>query len=100
MEMESYESLAELKDPQDYIDGGNNIPDDINEKKLNDPRVQAMIERSGHNSSSSFVVSLDYYDHPKEAIGANSNIYKLFKPSNFRDVQNPVSKHNKHGHDI
>ena len=43
-EIETYESIEELKYPQEYDDGGINIPDDLNEEKLNDPRVQAMFK--------------------------------------------------------
>ena len=33
-------------------------------------------------------ISQDYYDLPKKTIRADGNIYHLFKPNNFRDVQN------------
>ena len=45
-EIETYESTAELKYPQEYDDGGIIILDDLNEKEMNDPRVQAMFKRS------------------------------------------------------
>ena len=41
-EIETYESIEELKFPQEYEHGGIIIPDDLNEKEMNDPRVQAM----------------------------------------------------------
>ena len=48
-EIETYESIKELKFPQEYDDGGIIILDDLNEKEMNDPRVQAMFKRSRHN---------------------------------------------------
>ena len=38
-EIETYESIDELKFPQEYDDGGIIILDDLNEKEMNDPRV-------------------------------------------------------------
>ena len=87
-EIELYESIEELKFPQDYEDGGIIILDDLNEKQMNDPRVQAMFKRSRHNSLSFFIISQDYYELPKRTIRANGKVYHIFKPNNFRDVQN------------
>ena len=86
-EIETYESIEELKYPQEY-DGGIIILDDLNEKEMNDPRVQAMFKRSRHNNLLIFIISQDYYVSPKKTIRANGNIYHTFKPNNFRDVQN------------
>ena len=55
---------------------------------MNDPRVQAMLKRSRHNNLSIFIISQDYYELPNRTILANGNIYHIFKPINFRDVQN------------
>ena len=44
-EIETYESIEELKFPQEYEDGCFFILDDMNGKKVNDPRVQAMFKR-------------------------------------------------------
>ena len=55
-EIETYESIEELKFPQEY-DGGNIILDDLNEKEMNDPRVQAMFKRSRHNNLSLIIIS-------------------------------------------
>ena len=55
---------------------------------MNDPRVQAMFKRSRHNNFYIFRISQDYYELPKRTIGANGNIYHIFKPNNYRDVQN------------
>ena len=59
-EIETYDSIEELKFPQEYEDGGIIILDDLNEKEMNDPRVQAMFKRSRHNNLSIFIISQDY----------------------------------------
>ena len=87
-EIETYESIEELKFPQEYEDSGIIILDDLNEKKTNDPRVQAMFKRSRHKNFSTFIISQDYYELPKKTIRANGNIYHIFEPNNFRDVLN------------
>ena len=87
-EIETYESMEELKFPQVYIDGGIIILDDLNEKELNDPRVQAMFKRSRHINLSIFNISQDYYDLPKRTIRANGIIYHKIQPNHFKDVQN------------
>ena len=55
---------------------------------MDDPRVQAMFKRSRHNNLSIFVISQDYYELSKKTIRCNGNIYHIFKPNNFRDVEN------------
>ena len=87
-EIETYESIEDLKFPQEYYDGGIITLDDLNEKEMKDPRVQALFKRSRHNNLSIFIISQDYYELPKRTIRANGNIYHIFKPNNFRDVQN------------
>ena len=87
-EIETYESIEELKYPQEYDEGGIFILNDLNEKEMNDPRVQALFKQSGHNKLYIFIVSQDYYELPKRTIRANGNIYHIFKPNIFRDVQN------------
>ena len=87
-EIETYESIEELKFPQEYDDGGIIILDDLNEKEMNDPRVQAIVKRSRHNNLSIFFISQDYYELPKRTIRANGNIYHIFKPNNILDVPN------------
>ena len=87
-EIETYESIEELKLPQEYDDGGIIILDDLNEKKMEDPRVQAMLKQSRRNNLAIFIFSQNYYELPKRTIRANGNIYHIFKPKNFRDVQN------------
>ena len=87
-EIETYESIEELKFPQECDDGGNIILDDLNEKEMNDTCVQAIFERSRDNKLSIFIMSQDYHELPKRTIRANGNIYHIFKPKKFRDVQN------------
>ena len=87
-EIETYESIEELKYPREYDDWGVIILDDLNENEMNDPRVQAMFKRSRHNNLSIFIISQDYYDLPKRTIRAIGNIYHIFKPNNFLDVRN------------
>ena len=87
-EIETYESTEELKFPQEYDDGGIIILNDLNEKEMNDPRVQAMFKRSTHKNLSIFPISREYYEIPKRTIRANGNIYHIFKPNILRDVQN------------
>ena len=56
---------------------------------MNDPSVQAMLKRSIiHKNFSIFVISQDYYELPKRTIRATADICHIFKPNNFRDVQN------------
>ena len=87
-EIETYETIEELKFPQEYYDGGIIILDDLNEKEMNDPRVQAMFKRSRHNILSILIISQVYYELPKKTIRANGKIYHIFKPNNFLDVRN------------
>ena len=53
---------------------------------MDDPRVQAMFNRSRHNNLSIFVISQDNYELIKKTIRCNGNIYHIFKPKNFRVV--------------
>ena len=55
---------------------------------MNDLRVQAMFKRSSYINLSVFIKNQDYYDLSKKTIKANGNIYHIFKPNNFRDIQN------------
>ena len=95
-EIEKYESREELKFPQEFDDGGFIILDDLNEKEMNDPRVQAMSKRSRHNFLSIFIISQDYYELPKKTIRANGNIYHIFTPNNFLDVQPAIENTPNH----
>ena len=53
-----------------------------------DTRVQAMFKQSRHNNLSILIISPDYYGISKKTIRCNGNIYHIFKPNCFRDVQN------------
>ena len=86
-EIETYESIKELKFPQEYDNGGNIILNDLNEKEKNDPGVQTVFKRSRHKNLSIIIISQDYYGLPKKTIRANGNIYHIFKPNNFLDVR-------------
>ena len=86
-EIKTYESTEKLKFPQEYVDGGIIILDDLNEKEMNDPRVHAMFKRSSHNNLSISIISQIYYELPKKTIRANGNIYHIFKPNIFLDAR-------------
>ena len=89
-EIETYESIEEIKLPQEFEDGGVIILDDLNEKEMNDPRVQAMFKRSRHNNISVSIISQEYYELKKNntPIRCIGNIDHTFKPNNYRAVQN------------
>ena len=63
-EIEIHESIGELKYPQEYEDTGVISLDDLNEKEMNDPQVQAMFKRSRYNNLSIFLINQDYYELP------------------------------------
>ena len=88
IELEVFDNIEELKYPQDYDNDSIFFLDDLNEKEMDDPRVQAMFKRSRHNNLSIFIISQDYYELSKKTIRCNGNIFHLFKPNNFRDVIN------------
>ena len=88
IEIETFNNIEELKFPQDYENNSNIILDDLNQKEMEDSRVQAMFKRSRHNNLSFFIISQDYYELCKKTIRCNVNIYHIFKPNNFRDVIN------------
>ena len=86
-EIEAFDNIENLKYPQEYEVGAVIIQDDLNEKDMNYPRVQAMFKRSRHNNLSIFINSQDYYEIPKRTIRANGNIYHIFESNNFKYVQ-------------
>ena len=86
--METYESIEELKIRQEKDNNSINILDDLNQKEINDPSIQAMFKRSRHRGLPIFIKSQGYYELRKKTIRAKVNIYHIFKPNNFRDVQN------------
>ena len=65
-EIETYESMEDLKFPQEYENNSIIILDDLNQKEMDDPRVQAMFKRSRHNNLSTFIISQDYYELSKK----------------------------------
>ena len=87
-EIETYESIEDLKFRQEYENNCIIILDDINQKEMDDIRVQAMFKRSRHNNLSIFIIRQDYYELSKKTKRCNGNIYHIFKPNNFRDVIN------------
>ena len=58
-EIETYGSIEELKFPQEYENVGIMKLEDLNEKEMNNPRVQAMSKRSKHNNLSIFLINQD-----------------------------------------
>ena len=86
--IETFESIEGLKFPQEYENNSIIILDDLNQKEMDDPRVQAMFKRSRHNNLSIFIISQDYYELSKKTIRCNGKIYHIFKPNIFRDVIN------------
>ena len=77
-----------MKYPQEYENNSIIILDDLNEKEINNDKIQAMFKRSRHNNLSIFTISQDYYELPKKTIGDNGNIFHLFKTNNYLDVRN------------
>ena len=73
--------------PQEDENNSNIIRDNVKEKENNNDKKQAMLKRGRHNNLYIFIISQDYYELPKMKIGAKGNIYHIFKPNNFRDVQ-------------
>ena len=59
-EIETYESIEQLKFPQENDYGGIFTVDDLNGKEMNDPRVQTLFKRSRNDNLSVFVISQDY----------------------------------------
>ena len=89
IEISVYENIDELKYRKKYQGESTVIIlDDLNENEMKDNREKALFKRSRHNNISVFIISQDYYELPKRTIRANSNIFHLFKPNNYKDVQN------------
>ena len=47
-----------------------------------------MFKRGRNNNVSIFIISQGYYELPKRTIRVYGYVYHIFKPNNFRDVQN------------
>ena len=78
IEIESFDNIENLKYPQEYEDNSIIILDDLNEKEINNDKIQSMFKRGRHNNLSIFIISQDYYELPKKTIRANGNIFHLF----------------------
>ena len=87
IEIETFDNIENLRYPQEYEDNSIIILDDLNEKEINNDKIQAMFKRGRHNNLSIFIISQDYYELPKKTIRANGNIFHLFKPNNFLDIR-------------
>ena len=86
-EIETFNNIEDIKFPHEYENKSIIILDELNEKQFINEKIQAMFKRGRHNNLSIFIISQDYYELPKRTIRANGNIYHIFKPKNFRDVQ-------------
>ena len=86
-EIETFDNIEKLKYTQEYENNSIIIFDDLNQKEMDDPRVQAMFKRSTHNNLSIFIISQDYYELSKKTIRCNGNIFHIIKPNNFLDVR-------------
>ena len=62
--VETYESIEEKRYPQHYGSDLSfvNTLDDLNEKEMNDRRVQAKFKHSRHSNMSIFIISHYYYE--------------------------------------
>ena len=58
-EIETCESIEDMKYPQEYENGGMIILDDLSEREMKDPSVKAMFRRSIHNNLSIFIIRQD-----------------------------------------
>ena len=56
-EIETYNNIEEIKFPQDYENNSIIILDDLNEKEINNDKIQAMFKRGRHNNLSIFIIS-------------------------------------------
>ena len=88
IEIVTFDNIEELRYPQEYENNSIIILDDLNEKEINNDKIQSMFKRGRHNNLSIFIISQDYYELPKKTIRANGNIFHLFKPNNFLDIRN------------
>ena len=80
--------MKKLKNPEKMKTKVMFFLDYLNGNEMNIVRVEAMFERSRHNSLFSFIISRHSYELPKKIIRANKKIYLNFKSNNFGDVQN------------
>ena len=74
--------------PQENENGSINILDDLKEREMKDPKVQAMLKTSRHINLSLFIMGQDLYELPRRTFKTNGNINLIFKPNRFREFQN------------
>ena len=74
--------------PQEYENISIFTLDDLNEKENNSDKIQTLFKRGGLINLSISIISEDYYELPKKTVTAKRKILHVFKPNNFRDVQN------------
>ena len=65
IEIETFDNIEELRFPQEYENSSIIILDDLNEKEINNDKIQAMFKRSRHNNLPVFILSQGYYELPK-----------------------------------
>ena len=58
-EIETFDNIEELGFPQDYENNCVISLDDLNEKEINNGKIQAMFKRGRHNNLSIFIISQD-----------------------------------------
>ena len=58
-EIETFDNIEELKYPQEHENNSIIILDDLNEKEINNDKLQAMFKRGRHNKLSIFIISQD-----------------------------------------
>ena len=63
------------------------ILNDLNEKELNDPQVQAMFKQPTHHHLP-FFQSVEITINYHRTMRINGNTFHIFQPNNFRGVQN------------
>ena len=59
-EIETFDSIEEIRFLQEYENNSSFILDDLNEKEINNDKTQAMFTRGRHNNLSIFKISQDY----------------------------------------
>ena len=65
---ETFDNIEDLKFSQEYENNSIIILDDLNQKEMDDPRVQTMFKRSRPNNLSIFLICQDYYELSKKTI--------------------------------
>ena len=69
-QMEKIENIEKSKYPLECESNSILILDYSKEKEMNDPRVEAMFNRSRHNKLALFTISQEYHELPKQNIRA------------------------------